>query len=85
MLTVHPVPAPASQRIDSTSNSSDGGNNQKLMLFILGKAISGAPIISGTNQFYIIITIIFGLYLHQYKIYNKFYLDVSRVVSEDPF
>jgi hypothetical protein len=30
---------------------SDGGSNQKLMLFIRGNAISGAPSISGTNQF----------------------------------
>jgi len=29
----------------------DGGNNQKLMLLSLGKAISGAPIINGTIQF----------------------------------
>jgi hypothetical protein len=28
-----------------------GGNNQNLILFIRGKAISGAPIIIGTNQF----------------------------------
>ena len=28
-----------------------GGNNQKLILFSRGKAISGAPIIKGTNQF----------------------------------
>ena len=28
-----------------------GGNNQKLKLFKRGKAISGAPIIKGTNQF----------------------------------
>ena len=27
------------------------GNNQKEILFILGKAMSGAPIIIGTNQF----------------------------------
>ena len=27
------------------------GNNQKETLFILGKAMSGAPIIRGTNQF----------------------------------
>jgi hypothetical protein len=27
-----------------------GGNNQKLILFSLGKAISTLPIISGTNQ-----------------------------------
>ena len=29
----------------------DGGSNQKLMLFIRGNAMSGAPSISGTNQF----------------------------------
>ena len=29
----------------------DTGNNQKDILFILGKAMSGAPIIIGTNQF----------------------------------
>lgn len=29
----------------------DGGNNQNLILFIRGNAISGAPSISGTNQF----------------------------------
>ena len=28
-----------------------GTKSQKLILFILGKAISGAPIIIGTNQF----------------------------------
>ncbi len=27
-----------------------GGSSQKLILFIRGKAMSGAPIISGTNQ-----------------------------------
>jgi len=30
---------------------SDGGNNQNLMLFIRGNAISCAPIIMGTSQF----------------------------------
>jgi hypothetical protein len=30
---------------------SDGGSNQNLMLFIRGNAMSGAPSISGTNQF----------------------------------
>jgi hypothetical protein len=30
---------------------SEGGRSQNLMLFIRGKAISGAPNISGTNQF----------------------------------
>lgn len=29
----------------------DGGRSQKLMLFIRGNAMSGAPIISGTSQF----------------------------------
>lgn len=29
----------------------DGGRSQKLMLFIRGNAMSGAPIIRGTNQF----------------------------------
>ena len=48
--TVHPVPAPDSTKLDDKSNKSDGGNNQKLILFNLGKAISGAPIIIGKNQ-----------------------------------
>jgi len=48
--TVQPVPTPASTRDDETSKINDGGNNQKLMLFNLGKAISHAPIIIGTNQ-----------------------------------
>jgi len=47
---VHPVPAPVSTKADKTRQISDGGNNQKLMLFIRGNAISGAPIIKGTNQ-----------------------------------
>jgi hypothetical protein len=29
----------------------EGGNNQNLILFIRGKAMSGAPIIIGTRQF----------------------------------
>ena len=29
----------------------DGGNSQNLMLFMRGKAMSGAPIINGTSQF----------------------------------
>jgi hypothetical protein len=29
----------------------DGGRSQKLILFIRGKAISGAPSINGNNQF----------------------------------
>jgi hypothetical protein len=31
--------------------AAEGGSNQNLMLFIRGKAISGAPSIKGTNQF----------------------------------
>jgi len=49
--TVQPVPAPASTILDKTISIKAGGNNQKLILFNLGKAISGAPIITGTNQF----------------------------------
>jgi hypothetical protein len=49
--TVHPVPAPLSTKDDAIKNKSAGGNNQKEMLFIRGKLMSGAPIIKGTNQF----------------------------------
>lgn len=49
--TVQPVPAPASTPDDARSKRNDGGRSQKLILFIRGKAISGAPIIKGTNQF----------------------------------
>ena len=49
--TVHPVPAPASTMEDANSRRKDGGSSQKLMLFIRGNAMSGAPIIRGTNQF----------------------------------
>lgn len=49
--TVHPVPAPASTVEEASRSRKDGGSSQKLMLFIRGNAISGAPIISGTNQF----------------------------------
>jgi len=48
--TVHPVPAPVSTSEDKRSNINEGGSNQKLILFIRGNAISGAPIIKGTNQ-----------------------------------
>jgi hypothetical protein len=48
--TVHPVPTPASKSDEDTNKISDGGNNQKLILFNLGNAISQAPIIKGTNQ-----------------------------------
>jgi hypothetical protein len=49
--TVHPVPAPPSTKAENNKRSNDGGNNQKLILFIRGNAISGAPISKGTNQF----------------------------------
>ena len=48
--TVQPVPAPPSTRLDAIKQKSEGGNNQKLKLFNLGNAISGAPISMGTNQ-----------------------------------
>lgn len=48
--TVQPVPTPASANIETVNNIKEGGNNQKLILFIRGKAMSGAPIINGTNQ-----------------------------------
>lgn len=49
--TVHPVPAPASTVEEARSRRNEGGRSQKLMLFIRGNAMSGAPIISGTSQF----------------------------------
>jgi hypothetical protein len=48
--TVHPVPAPTSTILLETNRVKDGGNNQKLILFIRGKAMSGAPNIRGTSQ-----------------------------------
>lgn len=48
--TVHPVPAPASTIDEASKRRNDGGRSQKLMLFIRGNAMSGAPIISGTSQ-----------------------------------
>ncbi len=38
------------ERTEKISNNNAGGNNQKLTLFKRGKAMSGAPIISGINQ-----------------------------------
>ena len=49
--TVHPVPAPASTVEEARSRRNDGGSSQKLILFIRGNAMSGAPIIRGTSQF----------------------------------
>ena len=48
--TVHPVPTPGSTILDNNNKSSAGGNSQKLKLFSLGNAISGAPNKIGTNQ-----------------------------------
>lgn len=49
--TVQPVPAPASTVEEARRSRNDGGNSQKLMLFMRGNAMSGAPIMSGTSQF----------------------------------
>jgi len=49
--TVHPVPAPVSIIEDNIRRESAGGSNQNLILFIRGKAISGALSIRGINQF----------------------------------
>jgi len=48
--TVHAVPAPDSTNDENNNKIIAGGNNQKLILFNRGNAISGAPIINGTNQ-----------------------------------
>lgn len=48
--TVQPVPAPNSTKEEDINNVNDGGKSQKLILFKRGKAISGAPIITGTNK-----------------------------------
>lgn len=45
------MPAPASTPEDARRSRKEGGNSQKLMLFIRGNAMSGAPIIRGTSQF----------------------------------
>lgn len=49
--TVQPVPAPDSTVDEARSSKKDGGRSQKLILFIRGNAMSGAPIIRGTSQF----------------------------------
>jgi len=48
--TVHPVPTPVSTKLDNSNKPKEGVNSQKEILFNLGKAISGAPIIIGMNQ-----------------------------------
>ena len=37
-------------KAEPSSRQKDGTSSQKLMLFMRGNAMSGAPIISGTNQ-----------------------------------
>ncbi len=44
------MPAPAPTKAEPSSSEKEGISSQKLMLFMRGKAMSGAPIISGTNQ-----------------------------------
>lgn len=48
--TVQPVPAPASTVEEAKRRNNEGGRSQKLILFIRGKAMSGAPTIKGTSQ-----------------------------------
>jgi len=48
---VHPVPAPLSTPAEAMRRRKEGGTSQNLILFIRGKAISGAPIIKGISQF----------------------------------
>jgi hypothetical protein len=48
---VQPTPYPCSTNLLSNSKVRLLGKTQKLMLFIRGNAISGAPIITGTSQF----------------------------------
>lgn len=45
------MPAPASTVDEASRRRNDGGRSQKLMLFIRGNAMSGAPIMRGTSQF----------------------------------
>jgi len=49
--TVHPVPTPFSINEESNRSASAGGSSQKDRLFKRGKAMSGAPIRTGTSQF----------------------------------
>ena len=40
--TVQPVPAPLSTMLPESKSTNEGGRSQKFMLFIRGKAMSGA-------------------------------------------
>ncbi len=44
------MPAPVPVTAERISSVKAKGSSQKLILFMRGKAMSGAPIISGTNQ-----------------------------------
>ena len=44
------MPGEPSTNIDRISSRNDAGSSQNEMLFMRGNAMSGAPIISGTNQ-----------------------------------
>ena len=44
------MPAPFSTAADITKRVRAGGSSQNLILFIRGKAMSGAPNIKGTSQ-----------------------------------
>lgn len=48
--TVQPVPAPDSTKALEINSNKEGMRNQNLILFNRGKAMSGAPNISGTSQ-----------------------------------
>ncbi len=50
MYSVQPEPAPSPLSSPSMISMKAGTSSQKLMLFSRGNAMSGAPIISGTNQ-----------------------------------
>jgi hypothetical protein len=39
-----------STKVEISSSANEAGSSQNEMLFMRGKAMSGAPIISGTNQ-----------------------------------
>ena len=45
-----PSPVPPETKDEPNSRMKAGTSSQNEMLFIRGKAMSGAPIISGTNQ-----------------------------------
>jgi len=48
--TVQPVPAPLSFAAEASRRINAGGTSQNLILFIRGKAMSGAPSIRGTSH-----------------------------------